>query len=146
MDGNSALGSQSFTYNGKGLDIFKMFIKAIFLVPLTLGFYIFWYSAEIYNYHMAKTNFKENPFHSTITGGGLLKVTLFNILLTLVTLGFGLPWALVNIQKYTIENMQIIGDVDLSNVESSADLSADALAEGISEAGDFLDTFGDFVG
>lgn len=90
---NSYFGDSSFDYSGDGKEIFKtIFIKAYFLIPLTLGIYFFWYAANLVRYDWEHTTFNGFKFSNTITGGKFFKLMFTNLLIMIFTLGIGLAW------------------------------------------------------
>lgn len=144
MTDHSAIGNSHFSYDGKGKDILLITLPAILLIPLTLGLYSFWYTARMERYHWGHTNFQNIHFVNRMKGTQLFLRTLGMMAITVFTLGLGLPWAVIMIQKYTLECLAMEKTVDISHIEASPDTHADAFSEGMSEAADFLDTFGDF--
>jgi uncharacterized membrane protein YjgN (DUF898 family) len=82
-----------------------MTLLAMFLIPLTLGLYIFWFIAKLERYHWSHTFYDHTRFQSCVTGGGLFKTALLNFFQTLFTLGIGFPWAIIRQKKYYIESL-----------------------------------------
>ncbi|MDH4261840.1 MAG: YjgN family protein [Spirochaetia bacterium] len=142
----STIGNQEFFFDGAGKDVFYKTLLAMLLIPFTFGFYAFHYKADLERYYWQHTFFQGNMFKSDMSGTGLLKVTFLSFFITVFTLGFGFAWAIIIKKKYLLETISFTGEVDLLKIQAVPDSSADALAEGISEAGDFLDTIGEFFG
>jgi hypothetical protein len=53
---NAWFGDVYMRFSGKGKDFLTRFIVALFLTPLTLGFYLFWFSADLSPYIWSHTH------------------------------------------------------------------------------------------
>ncbi len=128
---NSYFGNQKFDFQGRGRDIFGSYL----LVYLTLGFYWFWFEAKKQRYFWANTTIGSARFCSTVTGGGLLLLTLGNFLLMIMTLGLGFPWVVVRNAQFICRHLSLEGSLDPTAIEQDAQ-GATATGEGLSS---FLD-------
>ena len=59
------------------------------------------------NFNWQNTKFAGVPFRSALSGDGLLILTFTNAILTVFTLGIGLPWAVCRQLRYLTENLQL---------------------------------------
>jgi len=138
--GNIRCGDAEFKYRGNGTDLFVIYLVGYFLTLITLGIYSFWWQKNIYNYlidniaiHKGDDSIKAK---STVTGGGLLGLTLGNLLIIVFTLGLGFAWVEIRTNKYYTENIKLSGDIDLDSLQQTEDVYTDATGE---DAVDFFD-------
>lgn len=125
-------GTQRFGYDGTAAPVYSTYLKCWLLFPFTLGLSMCWYRAARERHQWAHTAFSGCRFQSSVTGGGLLGQSLFAALLIVVTLGIGTPWAIVRYQKYLMDNLAVIGALDLSAILQNAQ-AAGAAAEGFAD-------------
>jgi len=71
-----------------------------------------------------------------VTGGGIFKLGLVNILLLIFTLGIGYAWVAVRTTKYYTENLILEGDIDLASLTQTEEEYNNAFGDG---ALDFFD-------
>jgi uncharacterized membrane protein YjgN (DUF898 family) len=55
-----------------------------------------------------------------------------NLLLVLVTLGIGMPWAMTRTMRYVCDHLTLVGEVDWKTVQQQA-MAASATGEGLAE-------------
>lgn len=80
---------------------------------------------------------KAITFKSTVTTKGYFFVLLTNMLLTIFTLGLGLPWAKVRVARYIAENTWIeASNIDMNRYLTQKEQEQSAIGE---EVGDVLD-------
>ena len=90
--------------------------------------------------------FQGRRFKSDLSGWQVLRVFLVGVLITVCTLGIGLPWAIkIYLETYT-NSTRYTGELDLDALGGSHDAGASALLEGLGEAGEALESLGDFLG
>ena len=137
---NVRYGEVEGRYEGDGFDFFILNLKGYFLTLITLGIYMFWWQKDIFAYYMDNMSFhkdeQEVKITSTVTGGGLFKLQIVNLLLTIVTLGFGYAWVEMRTMKFFTENIQIEGDIDMASITQTEDEYKNAFGE---DALDFFD-------
>mgnify|MGYP001797059833 CR=1 FL=1 len=105
---------------------------------VTLCIYSSWLLAKLIKYYASRTSVQGKSFTSDITGGKILLTTIGVVLLTVFTLGLGLPWAIVKLQKLYIETTGIDGTPDLNAIEGGSDRGASSLSDGIGDAADAI--------
>ena len=120
-----------FQFSGEGRAMLWPYVKFLLLFLPTLTLYRFWNQARQTRYYWSKTSFAGVPFASSVSGDGLLILTIVNGILTFCTLGIAYPWALCRLIRYTFENLRL---ESLPNI---------ALADTKAEGGD---AFGDALG
>ena len=99
------------------------------------GLVWFWLSARKQRYFWDHTGFGSARFRSTVTGRALLKLTVGNVVLLILTLGLAWPWVTVRRARFAVRYLAIEGDPDLAGVQQDAQT---ATATGEELAG-FLD-------
>lgn len=140
---NTFYGSEPFQYSGDGLELLKLSLKGIALSIITLGVYGFWYRAQVYNYHWKQTQFQGHAFDARLDGLTLLILSAVSIPLVILTLGLGIPFVLIMRKRAMLESISYGASIDLARISGEVDKGANALADGLSDAGDALDVLGD---
>ena len=84
--------------------------------PLTLGFYLFWFTANLKNYLWSHTHVGGATFHFPITGKDYMNLKVTNFFILLITLGVGYPWVVVRNQKFVTENLTLAGNIELHRI------------------------------
>ena len=140
MMGNVRYGEVEGRFDGDGGEYFGVIIKGYLLTLVTLGIYSFWWQRDLFNYMMENTSFHKDEqkieIKSTVTGGGIFKLGLVNILLLIFTLGIGYAWVAVRTTKYYTENLILEGDIDLASLTQTEEEYNNAFGDG---ALDFFD-------
>jgi uncharacterized membrane protein YjgN (DUF898 family) len=113
-------------------------LMAAFLLVMYL-FAIFassWYRAGQFNHFARSTTFEGAQFKGTMTGTGLLWLTISNFLIVISSLGILMPIAQVRAARYFVQNLQIEGNVSFDAIAQAA---ADGVTqgEGLAQAFDF---------
>jgi uncharacterized membrane protein YjgN (DUF898 family) len=116
---NSYYGNLKVIYTGKPKDLFMDYVLAVFLGPLTLGLYNFWFFAKVKNYRLGHTWIGNESLGSVqgagrLKGGELLVLTLKNVLLVMVTFGIYIPWAMADFYRYFCRNVAFSGNINLN--------------------------------
>ena len=141
---NIRFGNIEFQYKGDGTDYFVLNLKGYLLTIFTLGIYMFWWQKDLFEYYVNNLSLikddKEIALNSTVSGGGIFKLEVVNILTLIFTLGLGYPWVVSRTLKYLFENIELEGTIDLNSINQTEESFKDATGEDIS---DFLDM--DFV-
>lgn len=68
-----------------------------------------------------------------MTAGPLFLLALTNLLLTVLTLGLAIPWAMVRSAKFYFSNIQLEGPLDLTGIIQEAQ-AAGATGESLADA------------
>ena len=110
------LGNEQFRFSGVSKEFFKKFIIAALLTPLTLGFYFFWFIADLKGYLWSHTHVFGATFHFPIKGQDYMKLKLANFFILLFTLGVGFPWTIVRNQKFVTDNLVLLGSIELNRI------------------------------
>ncbi len=143
---NARFGNLSFAYTGVDMEYFWIWLKGMVLTLCTLGIYSFWYAAKLNRYVMSHTTFNGRPFSSTMTGGGLLKVSLVNLLIVIGTLSFGFPIAVNRMYAYFFSNITLDAQPEnIAAMASEMDTGASALASGLEEAANVFDAISGII-
>ena len=140
MVGNVRYGEVEGRFKGDGGDYFVLNLKGYFLSLITLGIYMFWWQKDLFAYSIDNMSFHKDEqkikLKSTMTGGGLFGLQIVNLLLTIVTLGFGYAWVEMRTMKFYTENIKIEGDIDLASLTQTEEEYSNAFGE---DALDFFD-------
>lgn len=133
-------GSVRFRFKGDGKDLFFIGLKGLILSVLTLGIYLFRWVKDIYRWTYENIEVLQGekviPLQVTMTGGGLFKLTLVNMLLLVFTLGIAAPWVNIRTIKFIMAHIQSTEDLDVDAIEQTPLADSDATGE---ELSDFLD-------
>ena len=100
--------------------MFRQFLLAYLLLPVTLGLSWFWFLAAQQRYLWGHTTIGAARFHSTVTGKDLLVLHLVNLLLLLVTTGIAWPWARVRNLCFAAQYMTLNGPLDVARITQEA--------------------------
>jgi Predicted membrane protein len=140
MVGNVRYGEVEGRFKGDGGDYFVLNLKGYFLSLITLGIYMFWWQKDLFAYSIDNMSFhkdeQEIKLKSTMTGGGLFGLQIVNLLLTIVTLGFGFAWVEMRTMKFYTESIIMEGDIDLASLTQTEEEYNNAFGE---DALDFFD-------
>lgn len=131
---HSRFGHKKFSYHGEGQEYFKIFYLGYLLSIITLGLYSFKWRANLSNYYFSHVKMGEATFESEYTGMGNFLNDVKVLGLIMLTLGFGMPWAITMSIRYHFSMLSVVGDPQLEDIFSVPDLKASSLAEGVSEA------------
>lgn len=80
----------------------------------------FWYLAYRHRYFWSHTSFGPANFRSTMTASKLLWQSFSNLLLLVLTVGLALPWVMVRNIRFALNNIALIGSVDLKSIVQEA--------------------------
>jgi uncharacterized membrane protein YjgN (DUF898 family) len=130
----TALGTRSFEYRGEDKVVFKMTLKALPLILLTLGLYYFWYLAKLSRYQTENTWFDGARGDLEITGGEILQLVLLQILALTFSLGLAFPWVTTYSLRFYLARMRFVGPIRFAQIyqaDSQGDASADGLADAL---------------
>lgn len=130
-------GNITFSYEGEGAAFFWLNVKGYFLSILTLGVYSFWYAKDLFAYYVDNIRMYQGDnkvfFRSTATAGGYFSLVIVNLLIIVLTLGLGTPWAIVRAFKFVFSNILIEGPLDVNAiVQTEADYT-DATGEDLAD-------------
>lgn len=142
--GNIRFGDVEFNSDGDGGDYFMLNLKGYLLTVFTLGIYGFWWQKDLFEYYINNLSMnkddKEIALNSTVTGGGVFKLAIVNILIIIGTLGIGYAWVVTRTMKFVFDNIEMEGNIDLNLLSQTEENYKDATGEDI---GDFFNL--DFV-
>lgn len=139
LTNNTRFGSLKLAYTGSDARVFWLAVRGFVLSMLTLGLYYFWYRAQLLRFRAAHTRVGDDAWaRLDVSGAGLLKLWLLNVLVTTLTLGLAFPWVAMYSIRYMADRTSIHGLIDFDRVlqrakdgSSTADSFADAFDVGI---------------
>jgi uncharacterized membrane protein YjgN (DUF898 family) len=122
---NVKIGDARFSYTGNGTDYFVMNLKNYFLTLFTVGIYYFWWRKDIFAFFVNNLKLTKDEetmfFESTATGGDFFGLLIVNGLITIFTLGFGIPWVTTRTLEFVANHINMNGTLDLDNLNQDAD-------------------------
>lgn len=125
--------------NPETLHLVGRFIAAyglFLLVFIAAGTFAFcWYAAAFFRVVASGLTFADLSFRSTMGPGDYLRLWLGNILILLVTLGFGLPIVIHRSLRFFADRLEIIGNVDVERLRQNT-LPKPRTGEGLLETFD----------
>jgi uncharacterized membrane protein YjgN (DUF898 family) len=130
----TALGTKPFAYRGEDKVVFKMTLKALPLIFVSLGLYYFWYLAKLTRYQTENTWFDGARGELEITGGEILQLVLLQILALTFSLGLAFPWVTTYSLRFYLARMRFVGAIQFAHIyqaDSQGDASADGLADAL---------------
>ncbi|MHA4736496.1 YjgN family protein [Dyadobacter sp. MSC1_007] len=134
---NLRFGSLTFSYEGDGKAFFWLNVKGYFLSLITLGIYSFWYFKDLFAYYVDNIRMYQGEqqlvFRSTATAGGYFRLIAGNLLIILLTLGLGTPWAIVRAIRFVFSNMIIDGPLDVNAISQTEEDYTDATGEDLAD-------------
>lgn len=111
-------------------------------LALTLAFYLFalvitsWYRAGQFNHFAASTSFEGVPLKGTMTGIGVMGLTVTNFLLVLGSLGILAPVAQARAARYFLTSLSFDGPINFDAITQAAG-EPKGSGEGLAQAFDF---------
>jgi uncharacterized membrane protein YjgN (DUF898 family) len=118
---NLRFGGLHFEYTGNPVNLFKIYLKSILLGILTLGIYNIWSYKSWFNYTMdnilirkGEHSFKINLEANTLE---VFELVVGNLLLVVLTLGFGTPLAIIRKLRFIAAHCYIPEALSLELIE-----------------------------
>ncbi len=108
----------------------------LFLAYLIALFMSSWYRAGQFNLFARSTTFDGVAFHGSMTGAGLLWVTLSNLALVIFSLGVFGPVAQARSARYVVEHVGLDGHINFDALGQSR-IAVGEKGEGLAQAFDF---------
>lgn len=135
LTNQSLWGDRSLRFVGRAGPLYKSFAICWLLIPPTLGISLFWYKAREFNALVSGVQFENSRFGMEVSGLDLVKLMSVNFLISLATLGLGLPFTQLRIFRFVSENLTIAGEPDFEAILQSQD-EGPSMGEGLAEAFD----------
>jgi uncharacterized membrane protein YjgN (DUF898 family) len=112
---------------------------AIMILPVIMVLYWMlawaWYRAREIRHFTFCTRYSDLSFGLEATGWSLIRLTLGNLLIVLLTLGFGGPFTQMRVFRYVCDRLTIGGSIDIDAIVQSSD-TAPSFGEGLADAFD----------
>ncbi|BDA80474.1 membrane protein [Leptospira kobayashii] len=89
-----------FGFDGKGLEIAKIYLKGGLLTIVTLGIYYPWFYSEKEAYLASKTRYGNTNFEFQADGKEIFFIYLKGVFLSIITLGIYSSWFAADLQNY----------------------------------------------
>jgi uncharacterized membrane protein YjgN (DUF898 family) len=115
-------GSAKVQFNGNGSRLMSVHIVTLLLAIFTLGLSRFWYKAALMRHVYESTTINTVSFNGSITGPNMLGLVAGNLLLLILTLGFGIPIIIQRNMRYFADNIAIVGDIKTSGIYQSSEV------------------------
>lgn len=120
---NVRFGSLRFSYNGTSKELFKMYLKGFLLSIPTFGIYLIWNLRDLYNYSINHTLVRKGDqefnLHSDANTREVFELLVGNVLLVVLTLGFGTPWAIIRICRFIVNHCVVPSAFNLDSIEDN---------------------------
>jgi uncharacterized membrane protein YjgN (DUF898 family) len=143
---HSLVGGERMDFHGTGLEFLGITIGGTMLTYITLGLFAPWYIAMVNRFNIDNLSFQGKRFRSSLRGWEVLKLIVVGVVATVCTLGLAFPWVMSKYHQLFTDSMSFLGEVDLDALRGSYDARASALADGLAEAGDALESLGEILG
>ncbi|MCL2183200.1 MAG: YjgN family protein [Chitinispirillia bacterium] len=142
---NTKFGNMKSEFTGKSSDFFWMKVVGTFLSYVTLGIYYFWYKKNQFYFFYENLCFKKDGAVIEIvpkaTPRQFFSLIAGNWLILIFTLGIGYPIAKVRTLRFTADNLELVGDVDLNTIIQTEEQYRDALGDAAADIDDSADFF-----
>ncbi len=120
---NIRFGSLRFSYDGTSKELFKIYLKGFLLGIVTLGIYHIWNFRDLYNYSvnhtMVRKGDQEFSLHSDANSREVFELLVGNVLLVMLTLGFGTSWAIIRTCRFMINHCVVPSAFNLDSIEDN---------------------------
>ena len=120
---NLRFGSLRFTYSGTSKELFRMYLKGFLLGIVTLGIYHIWNFRDLYNYSINHSvvhkGDQEVSLHSDANTREVFELLVGNMLLVVLTLGFGTAWAYIRFFRFMVNHCVIPEAFNLDSIEDN---------------------------
>ena len=117
---NLSFGTQSFTFDGHGRDLFKPFLVAWLLAIPTLFLSMFWFAARSYRYYASRLSIAGLRFAMPVTGLQVAWLQIGNLLLLTISLGLLYPVIVRRVLNFWSRNLAVEGTVDFKKISQAA--------------------------
>jgi uncharacterized membrane protein YjgN (DUF898 family) len=98
-----------FRFTGQVGPAYRLYLRDLLLMVLTLGIYSFWHQCNVRSFRMEHTRIGDLRFGFRGSGGELLGFSLAGILLSYLTLGIYLPWYIARLHRFHVHNTTLQG-------------------------------------
>jgi uncharacterized membrane protein YjgN (DUF898 family) len=132
----ASLGGDGEAEAGAMAAMIPMLIAIYLIMGVAYLFPFIYYSVKINNLVFNNTSIDGFQLNANYALGSYGKLVLVNTLLTVLTLGFFRPWAMVRTARYKAEHMSVVAVHELDTFVAAEEQHVSALGE---EVGDFYD-------
>jgi uncharacterized membrane protein YjgN (DUF898 family) len=122
-------GNGHFHYSGTREGLYKIYAKALFFIPLTLGVYFFWFQVEKLRYRLEHTHFQKAHFRTNLKGSKLFGFAVGSYFLTLFTLGLATPWVINKVHALIIQSIDLYGSINFEEIDNQGSVAGDEAAD-----------------
>lgn len=110
--GNVWFGNTQGVFTGKAGDLWSSHLTSWFLAIPTLGLSRFWYAATVFRFQLNNFSVGGIKFRADPQGWDLFGLFLGNIVIVVITLGFGTPIVIQRNMRYLARFVCVQGDLD----------------------------------
>lgn len=122
---NTSYGNIPFTFKMKNWDFAKFCFKGIFFSAITFGIYLPWYIVGLHKFRMKHLSFQGAKMESTVTGGGLIWLSVKSFFYLVFSLGLAAPYIMNMNLAYYLDNLVIKGQIDFDEIVQAASQGSD---------------------
>ena len=136
---NTYYGQLRLSFKGDGGDLFGIHLKYLFLNIITLGLSSSWYQANLINFKIQNIslldgNGKKSRIETQLTGTDIFLANIAAIVVVLITLGLGTPWAILYYQKTILDRITINGAINFDELTAHTfEEKANLYGEGVDD-------------
>ena len=109
---NTVVGGQRLRFNGNGGSLIGNWIVWWFFSVISCGIYLYWVPRSLRAWKVKHMSFENGTKRKSHFDGSVFDYVgrmLLGSLISIITLGFGVPWAVCNIYEWEINNTVIEG-------------------------------------
>jgi uncharacterized membrane protein YjgN (DUF898 family) len=131
FDGTPPTQDESSTFGIFAVGLFAVFIIYMLIIPMLWAVY----SAKQLRTFADYTRFDGSQFKLNVTAGSVIWLTFVNLLIIILTLGFGAPFVQRRLVRFIVDRLQVDGTVDIDRIRQSQ-VPLDSRGEGLADAFD----------
>lgn len=120
--GHVWFGNTPGRFTGTASELWSSHLITWFLAIPTLGLSRLWYAATVFRFQLNHFAVGGIKFKADPTGWDLFRLLLGNLLIVLLTFGFGTPFAINRNMNYLARHVSLRGDIEAAAAEISQSL------------------------
>jgi uncharacterized membrane protein YjgN (DUF898 family) len=109
LTSRTAYRNLRFGFDGRSLEVAKIYLKGVALTIITLGIYYPWFFAEKEAYLIGNTRYGNTHFGFESDGKEIFFIYLKGIFLSIITLGIYASWFMADLQNYIWNRTSVQG-------------------------------------
>jgi uncharacterized membrane protein YjgN (DUF898 family) len=130
-DGTTPTDDEADKFGLIAIALLAVFIIYMLIIPMLWAVY----SAKQLRTFADYTRFDGSQFKLNVTAGSVIWLTFVNLLIIILTLGFGAPFVQRRLVRFIVDRLQLDGTVDIDRIRQSQ-VPLDSRGEGLADAFD----------